>query len=53
MWKMPSPPVASNNTPPVGLFNLRRLDLLTGVYESVAIPRAVEAAGLRESRTWR
>lgn len=43
MWKMPSPPVVVNNTPLVGLFNLRRLDLLAGVYESVAIPKAVEA----------
>jgi hypothetical protein len=50
MWKMPSPPVVSNNTPLVGLFNLRRLDILTGVYESVAIPRAVEAEFLAIDR---
>jgi hypothetical protein len=51
---MPSPPVVSKYTPLVGLFNLCQLDLLTGVYESVAIPRAVEAEFLaidRENRT--
>jgi hypothetical protein len=34
----------------VGLFNLRRLDLLAGVYESVAISRAVETEFLAIDR---
>lgn len=40
---MPSPPVVVNNTPLVGLWNLGRLELLSALYESVAIPTAVEA----------